>query len=259
MDPEKEQALYTYNGPDKIVSIAHIREELQKQKSPFSFLSGFPTLDHYCEGFEAGEFIVISGISGQGKTTFARSLAWQFALQKVPTLFFSYEEMYRDFVRRIPEIVPAFLPLKLTDNRIPWIEDRIWESKLKYHTRAVFIDHLHFLVDALKLRNPSLEIGNVCRDLVRIAGRLNVTIFLIAHLTKVSFDEEPDMDDLRDSSFVGQEAHKVLMVWRRRDKGEHTNESTIKLCKDRRTGAIGKKVKVIHRDNLYWELAEDER
>lgn len=253
---EKEKQLYEYQGEDRIVPILDIRKHLLEQKDPFAFKSGFPSLDKYCEGFEAGEFIVISGIAGEGKTTFARSLTWNFALQKVPTLFFSYEEMYRDFVRRMPQEVVIYLPFKLLDNRVEWIQDRIWEGKLKYNVRAVFIDHVHFLVDSLRMKNPSLEIGSICRKLVQVAQKLNVTIFLIAHLTKVDFDNEPDMDDVRDSSFLVQEPHKVFMVWRGRRDKDYSNESTIKICKDRRTGAIGKRIRVIHRDNLYWELAD---
>ncbi len=256
-DGEKEKRLYEYEGDDRVVDIRTIREFLDQQKDPFSFNSGFPTLDRYCEGFEAGEFILISGLTGEGKTTFCRSLAWNFAKQKVPTLFFSYEEMYRDFVRRMPEEVIIYMPFKLLDNKMQWIEERIWEAKLKYNVRAVFIDHLHFLVDALKMKNPSLEIGGVCRQLVQIAQKFYITIFLIAHLTKTKYEDEPDMDSVRDSSFLTQEAHKVFMVWRKARNEDYSNRSWIKICKDRRTGVIGKKIEVMHRNNLYWEISHN--
>ena len=80
-----------------------------------------------------------------------------------------------------------------------------------------------------------------------------MVIFLISHLTKTNFDEEPGMDDIRDSSFIYQDAHKVLLIWRVSKNGEYNNEAILKICKDRRSGVMGKKIGLFFHDNIFSE------
>ena len=144
---------------------------------------------------------------------------------------------------------------------IPWVESRIWEAKLKYDIKAVFIDHLHFLVDLAKLRNPSLEIGAIVRGIKRIAMAHNIVIFLIAHLTKVKFDQEPTIDTVRDSSFIIQDSDSVLMIYRLQSnnpelEGEFTNRAKLSVQTHRRTGVMGKSVNLILQDGFFVEEIE---
>ena len=256
---EREKMLSTYEGPDRIVKSTEIRQLLAQQKSPFSFLSKIPSLDDAIEGFEAGEVVTVSGLTGQGKTTLCQTLSWNLFLQSIRALWFSFEMTYRQFLRKLPDELFVFMPLELKGRSIEWLRDRIHEAKIKHQVRAVFIDHLHFLVDMAKIRNPSLEIGAIVRKLKNIALELNVTIFLIAHTTKTRFDEEPELDSIRDSSFIPQDSDIVLIVWRAKDKatGEFTNKTIVKVCKSRRTGTMGKKVVLAYRNGIYVE--EDAR
>lgn len=252
---EKEKKLSTYEGEDRIVKSDEILTFLKAQKDPFSFKSKLPSLDEWLEGFEAGELVVISGLTGQGKTTLCQTLSFNFFTQNITSLFFSYEMTPRQFLRKLPEDLFVFMPLVLKGKSLDWIRDRIHEAKLKYNIRAVFIDHLHFLVDMAKLKSPSLEIGSIVRGLKRVALDLHVTIFLVAHSTKIKFDEEPELDSIRDSSFIPQDADVVLIVWRGTDKRtkEFTNKTIVKVAKSRRTGIMGKKVTLTYQHNLYWE------
>jgi replicative DNA helicase len=256
---EREKKLSTYGEDDRIVKSTEIQNLLMEQKDPFSFNSKLPLLDDWLEGFEAGELVVVSGLTGQGKTTLCQTLSFNFFTQDIASLWFSYEMTYRQFIRKLSEDLFVFMPLVLKGKSLDWIRDRIHEAKLKYQVRAVFIDHLHFLVDMAKIKNPSLEIGSIVRGLKRIALDLNVTIFLIAHSTKIKFDEEPELDSIRDSSFIPQDSDIVLIVWRAKDKAcEFTNKTILKLAKSRRTGVMGRKVTLIFREKLYWEETKNE-
>lgn len=192
-------------------------------------------------------------------TTFCQTLSFNFFAQNIPSLWFSYEMTYRQFLKKMQEDLFVYMPLILKDRTMDWLQERIHEAKLKYGVRAVFIDHLHFLVDMAKIKNPSLEIGSIIRNLKRIALELNVTIFLIAHLTKTKFEEEPELDAIRDSSFIPQDSDQVYIVWRQfdADSREFLNKTYVKLCKSRRTGTMGKKVLLTYHHQLYWE--EDSR
>jgi replicative DNA helicase len=255
---EKEKLLSSYQGEDRVVKSTEIAAHLAGQRDPFSFLSKIPSIDEWAEGFEAGELVVVSGLTGQGKTTFCRTLSFNFFAQSISSLWFSYEMTYRQFLKDLHEDLFVFMPMVLKGKNMDWIKDRIHEAKIKYGVRAVFIDHLHFLVDMAKIRNPSLEIGSIVRNLKMIALELNVTIFLIAHLTKTKFEEEPELDAIRDSSFIPQDSDMVFIVWRKFDTKtrEYENATYVKLCKSRRTGTMGKKVLLTYKEKLYWEMED---
>jgi Replicative DNA helicase len=253
---EKEKKLSTYEEEDRIVKSTEIQNLLTTQKDPFSFKSKLPAMDKWLEDLEAGELVVVSGLTGQGKTTLCQTLSFNFFTQDIASLWFSYEMTYRQFLRKLPDDLFVYMPLVLKGKSIDWLRDRIHEAKIKYGVRAVFIDHLHFLVDMAKIKNPSLEIGSIVRGLKRIALDLNVTIFLIAHSTKIKFDEEPELDSIRDSSFIPQDSDIVLIVWRAKDKaGEFTSKTIVKVAKSRRTGIMGKKVVLTYTHGVYYEEA----
>lgn len=253
---EREKKLSSYEGEDRIVKSTDIRNILQSQKDPFSFRSKIPSLDDWLDGFEAGELVVVSGLTGQGKSTLCQTFSFNFFTQDIASLWFSYELTYRQFLRKLSDELFVYMPLVLKGKSIDWLRDRIHEAKIKYGIRVVFIDHLHYLIDMAKIKNPSLEIGSIVRNLKLIAVELNVTIFLIAHSTKTVFAEAPELDSIRDSSLIPQEADVVLIIWRimADNKKDFLNINRLKVAKSRRTGVMGKTVVLNYRDKLYWEL-----
>ena len=234
---EKEKKLYLYEGDDKIISSHEMQDIVLSQKNrDFNIGSMSPKLDEALGGFEGGEVTVISGLTSQGKTLWAQSLTRNFHLHGINSTWFSYEVTPKWFLRAFGDTLPMFyMPTKLKDNTLEWLSDRIYEGKLKYNSRAVFIDHLHFLVDMRTRNNMSLEIGYTMRYIKKIAIEHNICIFLIAHTAKIKPDAELDNDSLRDSSFIAQEADNVLMIWR---KPESENEAFLKVTKNRKRGVL---------------------
>ncbi len=241
---EKENYLFSYEGEDRVVSSFDIRKIIEADgQQTLAFKSGFPLLDEVVGGFEGGELTTISGTTGNGKSLLAMSLTRYFNFQNIFSLWFSYELMPKQFLRAFGNILPVFyMPLVLKLNTLDWLEHRVWEAKLKYNCRAVFIDHLHFLVDMRSKNNMSLEIGYTMRSLKKMALKYNVCIFLIAHTGKINSDKELDIDDIRDSSFTGQESDNVLMVWRRpvSSNQPYENQAYLKVVKNRKFGTFRK-------------------
>jgi replicative DNA helicase len=265
--PEKlaqlEENLASYEGDDKVISSADMQKLIDEQPdATVNFKSGFTALDALIEGFEGGELIVVSGPTKMGKTTWCQTLTKHFADQDIRSLWFSYEMPAKQFLRKFGDNPPLFyLPQELKGRILPWIENRIWEAKLKYEVKAVFIDHLHFLVDLAKLRNPSLEIGAIVRGIKRIAMEHNVVIFLIAHLAKIRTDQEPSVSDLRDSSFIGQDSDSVIIIQRQKStlqgsEGEYSNQAKVSVQTHRRTGVMGKSVLMLLQNNFFVEEVE---
>jgi len=236
-----------YAGVDKVVNSIVLRDYYNQINNVVGcYRSGLERFDDICGGFEDGELIVISGITGNGKTLFAKTLTYNFSLSGTDSLWFTYEEQPKTFLRRFKAMYfPIFyLPSKLIDNKLSWIEKRIIESKVKYNTKCVFIDHLHFLVPLIESKNASMLIGGIMRELKKIALKHDIILFVLAHTAKIRQEETPDISNLRDSSFIAQESDKVIIVRRKGNKKngeiEFTDSTDIFVLKNRLTGVLGK-------------------
>ena len=253
-----EEKLINYQGEDRVVSFQEMNEELSESTgSSVIFRSGLSRLDDLVGGFEPGELIVVSGRPKSGKTLFLQSLTQKFDLEKVPSLWFSYELPPRQFLRCFEDLPDAYMPRRMELADLGWLEQRIWEAKLKYGLQIVMIDHLHYLVDMSRLRNPSLEIGTVARKLKCMAIEHNQLIFLIWHTSKIRRGEEPQGEDIRDSSFALQEPDTVLMLWRVANRDDEIgNQARLKVVMTRRTGVIERTIKVEKVGDRLVELEE---
>lgn len=249
--------LKDYIGEDQMLILEELAavQEAKKLDKVLRIDSTLAKLDAYLEGFEAGELIVVSGPAKSGKSLFCQTLTTRFSTQGIVSAWFSYELTLRQFLARFPGKLPdACMPAKMTDNTLFWIEDRVQEGIEKFGVKVVFIDHLHFLVDMLLLRNPSLEIGAVLRGLKRIAIKRNVVIFLVAHIGKIEDGKRPRASNMRDSSFLTQEPDTVLMVWRIEDTKDDKNISKVSVELSRRTGVFEKTVKLEKRGGMLYEV-----
>lgn len=244
-----------YDGEDKVIS-AHEMYLSFKEKDQFTVnvKSGIPSLDYYCEGFRDGELITISGKTKNGKTLLAQSLTHNFTQHNYMPLWFSFEVPARQFISQFEKVPFIYMPSKLKAHAMGWIEDRIMESFQKYHTRIVFIDHLHYLFDIQKSRNPSLDIGAIIRRLKGIAVENEFVIFLLCHTSKAK-DENESYESIRDSSFVAQESDCVIMVKRTPEEGDSYARARVEF--HRRTGVMEKVVYLRKHGNYLVERAQN--
>ena len=244
-----EKKLYEYKGEDKVISFEEMQKIIGERGTPdIELKSNFPMLDKTLGGFNGGELVIVSGLTGEGKTLLCQTLTNNFSKQEIGSLWFTYEMPPQYFLQRFSKTLPfAYLPQELTSNKMDWLEERVLEAKLKFNVKAVFVDHLHFLVDLAKIGNSSLEIGSIVRNIKKVALRQNVVIFLIAHTKKIQSDRELGLGDVRDSSFIEQEADSVLYIWRKEEMGgvKVDNRSVVKIAKNRKLGIKDKKIDLI--------------
>jgi replicative DNA helicase len=247
-----------YCGDDKVVTSFELRDKLisEKKRPKVIVKSGIPGIDHACDGFQDGELIIISGPTKQGKTLLAQTFTVNFSKQKEYAGWFSYEVPARQFLEQFPVLPLFYLPSKNYAQDFNWLMERCCESHIKYHTRIFFIDHLHYLIDMARIKNPSLDIGTIVRRVKRFAVDNDFVIFLLCHIGKAE-SEQLSYRDLRDSSFIAQESDTVIMIKRTPADGENTARARVEF--HRRTGAIEKKVNLIKVNGLLREGIWDER
>lgn len=226
----------------KILPLA-VAGTLAGQDTSTKYSSGFEFLDKCMEGgFREGDFTIVSGIPGDGKTTFCRMFTLHLAKNGVGTLWFSYEMTVRELWDSFEKMgadtsLISYVPMELEDD-YDWIIRHIERARQSYDIKAVFIDTLGDVVRSVKdnkERNYANYLDQLCKDLRAYAVKQNLMIFAVAHAVKNtrSNNNETDNADIANSNGIPAAATNIFHVWR--DKKDETL-SYVKVGKSRRDG-----------------------
>lgn len=262
-----QEAARVYQGEDEVVFLSTLEEQEANRPKEKIISTGYKGLDIIMRGFIPTQLIVVSAATKSGKTTFCLEMSDK--MQTENPLWLSFEESPLELAQKWEENTKTkthfVTPLSMKGNTIEWVEKKIIEAKVKYNAGIVFIDHLHFIVP-FQSERQDLAIGHAMRELKRMARQWNVVVVLIAHIKKARVDKSPTLEDLRDSSFIAQEADTVIMLYRhayKDDEGDMnvTNNVNVAVLANRRTGKTGN-VKMIYQDGRFlekeWKRAEVE-
>ena len=239
----------------------------------------FPLLNHLIGGLEDGRLYILGAPPKQGKTNLAMSYMYGMAKEGVKSLFFSYEVDWKSVVRQFAAMevadgkvpgnldLPLFLPIELHRGgdklQLQWLREAIERAKSE-GIQFVVIDYLHFLIPYQMTENFSIVVGNVVREIKRIALDVGIPIMLIVAMKNLQTDRPPTVWDIRDSSMIMHEADDIMVMYRLRksqvnkltDIGSHdkkerpsergedhedpfSNVSILKLEMSRKNGASG--------------------
>lgn len=221
-----------------------VAASVAKQDVSTKFASGFPVIDNSIDGgFREGDFTIVSGIPGDGKTTFCRSLTMNLAKNGTATLWFSYEMTVRELWDSFEKMgadasLISYVPMELEDS-YDWIIHHIDKARKDFDVKAVFIDTLGDVVRSVKRQedsgNYATYLAQLCKDLRQYAVKNNMMIFAVAHATKQtrSNTNETDNADIANSNGIPAAATNIFHVWR--DKQDETL-SYVKIGKSRRDG-----------------------
>lgn len=270
-----ELKLSQYAGEDRVISSHELAKELDKIHIP-QINVGIPSMDRILNGIEAGELIVITGPTGEGKTTFLMSITQNLAAKNINSAWFTLEVTPKQFLQKLMrrgELPLFYLPAKNLENHIKWIEERIIEAKVKFDCKVIFIDHIHQIFSLARIQgNVSLEIGDLVGKIKDIAIRENITIFLVAHSrdNALAPTSEPRKEDIRDSGLISRLADTIIAIWRvpanreeaekhRRPKelSETDNWAKVRILKNRRDGKLGTFF-MLHNEHDLTELESQE-
>ena len=254
-EPE-EDPLIMGDEDDEVRHLATVAEE-QKLDQADIYPLEMPCFDGIINGgVSPGDVIAIAGQTGHGKTTLAQD--WTMSLirgiKSVKALWFSYEVLPTHLWNKFQEMGMkkedlVFIPAKHSTGNVSWVENKVKEGKEKFGIKAVFIDHLGFLLpktDGILGKKLSLNYSSfltqIMRDLKAIAISEEVIIFLPVHMKKTdSRIKRPDIDDIKDSAGIGQESDLVFLIEREKERDKeaktyYTDVTKITLAKNRKTG-----------------------
>lgn len=239
VDPENEET------PEFIHYTTDAQEIVEEGRQHQGRPLGFPVLDGITGGVSSGELIIVTAPTGVGKTTLTQSISWMLAKKNNPSLWYTLElnifQFIQPFLKHDPEVewddsgkllkvsnLPIYFPKNVENLDFKKLKRAIRYANKHMGVEHVFIDHLHYLLDHKsieKTKSISLHIGERLRSLRKIALETGVSIFLVAHLSKTEDGKRPTLSDMRDSSFIAQEADLVLVLWRERLK--HPQMTTV--------------------------------
>lgn len=229
----KSGADYDQIIPINLTPYSELVHKLRNQPESNVISAGNAMFDDVIGGFERERLYVLSAPTKQGKTTLAQTMMYHMAKKKIPSLFFSFEMGWQEVVGKYlamdnktvseePTDLPLYMPLELHrgggELQFQWLYETILKGIEEHGIQFVVIDHLHFLLPLKDFKNTSFIIGGIVREIKRIAVNLKIPIMLIAHVQKIKDDKVPDWTDIRDSSFITQEADVVMMMYRKKNK-----------------------------------------
>jgi archaellum biogenesis ATPase FlaH len=257
-DPiEHWETAMEYDGPDRWVHFAdYLKEKSKNLHAGIRFDTGWTDFDYFTDGLSTRELMVVSGIEGNGKSLFCRSLMRKLLQQEIPVGFMSFEGNLKDTLKdfQAEPNLRMFLPLELKAGEPAWVIEQCLRFKAKHDGKVVILDHLHYMIDMNIQQNVSLNIGAFVRTLVTdVCSKLNMLVVLVAHQQSIDTKKiEPGIETVRDSSFLRQEPDLFITVHRQLDPGMAENPAAersyeggfafVKIDKARRKGTYRKKL-----------------
>lgn len=232
---------------ERLVRILKLSEaaELEAQDTSATLESGFKELDNCMDGgFREGDFTIVSGVPGDGKTTLCRMLTLNFAEQGIPSLWFSHEmtsrELWDSFVKMGAKTdLITFVP-EILEEDMDWMFTNITQAIEQHGTKVVVIDTLGDIVRSVKnqqeLGNYATYLAQLCKDLRKYAIKHRIMIIAVAHATKQtrSGSNETNNSDIANSNGIAAAATNIFHVWR---DNEADNITYVKIGKSRRDGS----------------------
>lgn len=234
--------------------------------------TGFPTLDHLTGGFRAGQFIVLAGRPGEGKTSLALHFGIKAALKGKKVLFFSFEMTTNDLMKIL---AAAESQINRTKIRDALIEDNDWNQLnqaashigkypiwwvdspfltvdqviaiVKKHQRLhgvdlVVIDYLQLVNSSVKVPYREQEVAAISRSLKALSISEKLPVLCLAQLNRQDIkDSGPELHHLRESGAIEQDADIVMFTWKPAFHDFESEETTIELkIAKNRNGQTGK-------------------
>ncbi len=212
--------------------------------------SGFTSLDRITQGWQNSDMIVIAARPAMGKTAFILSMARNMTVNhKVPVLIFSLEMSSVQLVNRL---IISETELGSEKIRTGKLDEREWlqldtkiknlqdaplyiddtaaislfelrskciRMKLQHGIGMVMIDYLQLMTGPQEVRgNREQEVSTISRGIKQLAKELNVPIIALSQLSRNTVarggDNRPQLNDLRDSGAIEQDADIVCFIHR---------------------------------------------
>ncbi len=250
---------------------AEARREAVQQGAPTGLPTGFLDLDRLLGGLQRGDFTLVAGRPGLGKTWLLNNLALNAARKGARVANFSMEmgnaqisqrlvaidetldahrlmlgrlddEEWRRFTHSIGRL--SGLPIWMDDSprlTVPALRRKCRRMQREYGLDLVIVDYLQLMSAETSYRssNRVQELTTISREMKELARELNVPVVCAAQLNRElesRQDKRPQLSDLKDSGSLEQDADVVMFIYRDEvynDETQYPGEADIIVSKHR--------------------------
>lgn len=242
---------------EELFSSEQIRQTIEQMEAANknkTFITGLDTgyqyLNEFTSGFQAGEFILLAGRPGMGKSTLAVNMCNLISKKGKAVVWFNYESTGIEIRKKLFSINTKFEYQSIRSGKLEkdqWavinkVAGEMSERKLAVLDYGnVTIEQLEniaysitrryeiglFVLDFLQLAPigtksilnafENAQVQHVSRTLKRIAKETGVPVLAISQLNRKveeRYDKRPQLSDLRGSGSLEQDADVVMMCYR---------------------------------------------
>jgi replicative DNA helicase len=235
-------------------------------------------------GWHGGDLIIIAGETSMGKSTLATTIAYNMAVQGIPSAYYSLEMSAEQLVARIvardtkvsssmmlygklnPEEYNRVydrtaalknLPIYFDEDSktsFPRVCASIRRMVKKNDVKVVFIDYLQILANGNNDNREQL-IGDMARDLKRLAVEQNIVIVALSQLARSIGAKEPSLNRLRGSGQIEEACDMAVLVHR---PNRNSDVAKIYIAKGRNIG-LAQEIVQFNGDLTYFYDRTDEQ
>ena len=264
--------------PEDVVNINSTLDRVLTYRESHDYIpTPWSGLNELIQGTRAGQLVVLTAGSGQGKSSFMR--AWMLDLLRKNRdikvgCFFMEESIEETIVSmmslaagenlkrteiwdsKTKEELTGYFKEVLFDGRIEMFEPKenmtpdYIVNKIRYMAMAknckiIFLDHLSILVDSSD--NVRMDLNRLCKDVHQLCVGLGITVIAAIHLRKSQSNVDHEsgaevrLDDIKDSSSVKQLSDVVIAFERngQSDVEKIQNLTKVRVLKNRDFGEKG--------------------
>lgn len=217
----------------------------------------FPTLDEATQGFHDGEFILVVARQGIGKTWLSNILAHTNYKQGLRVLFFTKEMPSKQIARRF-DALNFNLPYQdLRSGQLDAFKQDNWRKNIstiptgnliiigeesggvshvaakieRYKPDIVYIDGMYLMDDDQRARDNWLKIGNISRDLKKLAKRTQKPILATVQFNRQADNSKGDASNIAYGD-IAKDADIILGLFQDEDQ-RLDKRMTLKVLKQR--------------------------
>lgn len=223
--------------------------------------TGFKSLDKRLLGMQPGQMIIIAARPGMGKTALALNIGMNACKHhNLPVLFYSYEMLGPELSGRILSSEASIdsrkirtndynemdlrnlghavqnlskLPIFINDNsatNLLDIKSQCRKIKADQGIGMVIIDYLQLMQPHIRKQSREQEIAEISRGIKELAKELGCPIVALSQLNRSAAsrtDRRPQLQDLRESGSIEQDADVVMLIHREDYYDENATEKGV--------------------------------
>ncbi len=258
---------------DSLTKIQQIQKEGGKRTG---IESGFVDLDYLTTGFQDSDLIIVAARPSVGKTALALNIATYAAVKEGQNVLIFSLEMDRGQLAQ--RMIQAEACIDGNDVRNGTLTTRQWQaltasaelianSSIEINDKPgislaeimsicrrrknqepidlIIIDYMQLIRSNNRYENRQVEVSEISRMLKQLAREMDCPVICLSQLSRSSVNRGtagPQLNDLRDSGAIEQDADLVMFLYRKMDESgeEMDNVVTLNLSKNRNgpTGSV---------------------